>query len=289
MTLSVRDLPAPVASHRGRLPGDPGRPLTTPGGASRAARRGMALLLLGWFALPFVPLLVWAFADRWAFPSVLPQEWGVGGLSSAFAQGGAAAFGRSLLLGLVVAAIATPLGAILGRALALGWAPAPRLVTAVVFAPVLLPPFAAALGINVLLLRAHVPALAGLVLVLVAMALPYTTFSMRAAYAAHDLGYEEEARTLGASRARVLWQVHVPLLAPALARSAFLAFLVGWSDYIITVMVGGGQIVTLPLITASAASGVGNDALVAALSLAAVIPPVLLLLVLVRGDRRMTP
>jgi putative spermidine/putrescine transport system permease protein len=165
----------------------------------------------------------------------------------------------------------------------------PRLVTAVVFAPVLLPPFAAALGINVLLLRAQVPALAGLVLVLVAMALPYTTFSMRAAYAAHDLGYEEEARTLGASRARVLWQVHVPLLAPALARSAFLAFLVGWSDYIITVMVGGGQIVTLPLITASAASGVGNDALVAALSLAAVIPPVLLLLVLVRGDRRMTP
>ena len=220
----------------------------------------MALLLLGWFALPFAPLLVWAFADRWAFPSVLPQEWGVAGLSSAVAQGGAAAFGRSLLLGLVVAAIATPLGAILGRALALGWAPVPRLVTAVVFAPVL-----------------------------VAMALPYTTFSMRAAYAAHDLGYEEEARTLGASRARVLWQVHVPLLAPALARSAFLAFLVGWSDYIITVMVGGGQIVTLPLITASAASGVGNDALVAALSLAAVIPPVLLLLVLVRGDRRMTP
>ena len=87
----------------------------------------------------------------------------------------------------------------------------------------------------------------------------------------------------------MLWQVHVPLLAPALARSAFLAFLVGWSDYIITVMVGGGQIVTLPLITASAASGVGNDALVAALSLAAVVPPVLLLLVLVRGDRRMTP
>ncbi len=289
MTLSVRDLPPPVATHRGRLPGDPGRPLTTPGGASRAARRGMALLLLGWFALPFAPLLVWAFADRWAFPSVLPQEWGVAGLSSAVAQGGAAAFGRSLLLGLVVAAIATPLGAILGRALALGWAPVPRLVTAVVFAPVLLPPFAAALGINVLLLRAQVPALAGLVLVLVAMALPYTTFSMRAAYAAHDLGYEEEARTLGASRARVLWQVHVPLLAPALARSAFLAFLVGWSDYIITVMVGGGQIVTLPLITASAASGVGNDALVAALSLAAVIPPVLLLLVLVRGDRRMTP
>lgn len=289
MTLSVRDLPTPVATHRGRLPGDPGRPLTTPSGASRVARRGMALLLLGWFALPFVPLLVWAFADRWSFPSVLPQEWGVGGLSSAVAQGGAAAFGRSLLLGLVVAAIATPLGAILGRALALGWAPVPRLVTAVVFAPVLLPPFAAALGINVLLLRAQVPALAGLVLVLVAMALPYTTFSMRAAYAAHDLGYEEEARTLGASRARVLWQVHVPLLAPALARSAFLAFLVGWSDYIITVMVGGGQIVTLPLITASAASGVGNDALVAALSLAAVIPPVLLLLVMVRGDRRITP
>ncbi len=284
MTLSVRQLPVVDKATRrhNRLPGDPGRPLTTSSGTSRRVRVGVGMAMAAWLVLPFLPLLLWSAADTWRFPSPLPTDWGFAGLSSALSQGGVAAFGRSLGLGIVVAAIATPLGAILGRALAFGWAPMPRTLSAVLFAPILLPPFAAALGMNVLLLRAQVPALAGLVLVLMAMAMPYTVFSMRAAYAAYDVGYEDEARTLGATRAHVLWRVHVPLLAPALARSAFLAFLVAWSDYIVTVMIGAGQIVTLPLITASAASGVGNDAMVAVLSLAAIVPPLALLFILAR-------
>ncbi|MGZ0712767.1 ABC transporter permease (plasmid) [Coraliomargarita sp. W4R53] len=253
---------------------------------SRWPARVTAALLVVWFALPFVPLVLWAFADRWSYPARLPMEWGLSGLNSALAQGGAEAFGHSVVLGLVVAIIATPLGALAARGLVYGWAPMPRVLTALLFAPVLLPPFAAALGINVLFLRAHVPALVGVVWVLVVMAIPYTTFSMRAAYAVHDIGYEEEARILGASRSHVLWRIHIPLLSPALARSAFLAFLVGWSDYVVTVIIGGGQIVTLPQITAAAASGVGNDAMVAVLALAAVVPPIVLLSIIVQGRWR---
>lgn len=284
MTLTIRQIPnaGNGAPSDRRLPGDPGRPLTTSRATTRLARRGLGALLVIWLTLPFLPLLIWSVADAWRFPSPLPTDWGLAGLSSALSQGGLAALGSSIGLGLVVAAIATPLGAILGRALAFGWAPMPRTLSAVLFAPILLPPFATALGTNVLLLRAQIPALAGLVLLLVVMAMPYTVFSMRAAYAAHDLGYEEEARTLGATRARVLWRIHLPLVAPALARSAFLAFLLAWSDYIVTVMIGGGQIITLPLITASAASGVGNDAMVAVLSLAAIVPPLALLFLLAR-------
>ncbi len=286
MSISTRGIAPSSNSPQGlHLPGDPGRPLTLSYGAGRTARIIGALLLAGWFALPFLPLALWSFADRWSFPSPIPTTWGLSGAASAFQQGGLSAFAHSLALGLTVAAIATPLGAIAARALASGWAPFPHVLTWLLFAPVALPPFAAVLGVNVLLLRAYVPPLIGLVLVLVVVAIPYTTFSMRVAYAAHDTGFEEEARTLGASKHHVLWKVHVPLLAPALARSAFLAFLVGWSDYIVTVVVGGGQIVTVPLVTASAAAGIGNDAVVAILSLSGVIPPVVLLALLARTGR----
>ncbi|MBS1896226.1 MAG: ABC transporter permease subunit [Actinobacteria bacterium] len=246
-----------------------------------AARWVLAGLLAVWFAIPFAPMLLRAFARR-EQQAWFPLHWDAAAAVTAFEHGGAEAFGRSVLLGLLVAAIATPAGAIAGRALALGQAPAPRTLTAILFAPLLLPPLAAALGMNVLLLRAHVPELAGLVLVLAALATPYTTFSMRVAYAAYDLGYDEEARLLGASGLQTLRRVHLPLIAPALGRSAFLAFLVGWSDYVVTVLIGGGQIVTLPLVTASAATGVGNDSMVAVLSLAAVVPPVVLLVLLAR-------
>lgn len=286
MSISTRGIvPSSRAGTSLRLPGDPGRPLTRSQGAGRTARIVGTLLATAWFTVPLLPLVLWSFADHWSFPSTIPTSWGFNGSMAALEQGGLHAFARSFALGLAVAAIATPLGAVAARALARGWAPFPRVLTAILFAPVVLPPFAAALGVNVLLLRAYVPPLVGVVLVLVVVAIPYTTFSMRVAYAAHDTGYEEEARTLGASTWQVLWNIHVPLLRPALARSAFLAFLVGWSDYLVTVIVGGGQVVTLPLVTASFAAGTGNDATVAILSLVAVIPPIILLALLARSGR----
>ncbi|MDJ0349932.1 ABC transporter permease subunit [Cryobacterium sp. PH29-G1] len=260
-----------------RRPGDPGSTLTLAHGRGRLLRVLSTTLVASWFLLPFAPLALWAFANQWSFPSTLPTEWGFDGLSSAIAQGALPALGTSLLLSLVVAALATPLGALAARALTFGTVPWPRTVSIALLAPIALPPFAAVLGLNVLLLRAHIPPEAGLVLVLVVMAVPYTTFTMRVAYAAHDIHYEEEARTLGASRWNILWRVHIPLVAPALSRAAFLAFLVGWSDYVVTVVVGGGEVVTLPLVTASMAAGIGNDSAVAILSLSAIVPPLALL------------
>ncbi|WP_082488264.1 ABC transporter permease [Microbacterium sp. Leaf159] len=264
--------------------------LNTPRGPGRVIRLAVTALLIVWFALPFLPLVLWAFADGWSFPSPLPTAWGVQGIEDALGFGLLPGFARSVLLGLVVAAIATPLGALAARALTFGAVPFPRAVSALLLAPIALPPFAAVLGVNVLLLRAYIPPVLGVVLVLVVLALPYTTFVMRTAYGAYDLSYEEEARLLGATPSQVLRRVHLPMIAPALARAGFLAFLVAWSDYIVTVIVGGGELVTLPLIVAGAAAGLGNDAAVAVMSLGAVIPPVLLLIsvLAVRGSGRPT-
>jgi len=277
----------PVArTGRMRLPGDPGSTLTLSRGSGRLVRVVSTVLIAGWFLLPLAPLMVWAFANQWSFPALLPTEWGFEGLGSAIGQGALPALGASLTLSLVVAAIATPIGAMAARALTFGAVPWPRTVSVALLAPIALPPFAAVMGLNVLILRASIPPAAGLVLVLVVMAIPYTTFTMRVAYAAHDIRYEEEARILGASRWSVLWRVQLPLVAPALARAAFLAFLVGWSDYVVTVVVGGGEIVTLPLVTASLAAGIGNDAAVAILSLSAIVPPLALLALAGLAGRR---
>ena len=78
-----------------------------------------------------------------------------------------------------------------------------------------------------------------------------------------------------------------PRRGPALAGGAVLAFLVGWGDYIVTGLVGGGQLVTFPVLIASTASGTGNEAAVAALSLSSLLPPlVLLAAVALMGWRR---
>ncbi|MDN3497231.1 ABC transporter permease subunit [Planococcus sp. APC 4015] len=264
----------------------PASALTASHGWSRALRVAATIALIVWFGLPFLPLLLWAGADGWSYPAPLPTSWGARGLEEAAAFGAVPGAVSSLLLALCVAVIATPLGALAARALTFGSVPAPRLVGAVLLSPIALPPVVAVLGVNVVLLRAYIPPAPGVVLVLVVLALPYTTFVMRTAYNAYDRGYEDGARLLGADAVQVFLRVQLPLIAPALARAAFLAFLVAWSDYVVTVIVGGGEIVTLPLVVASAASAVGNDSAVAVMSLAAIIPPIVLLLAALSFGRR---
>lgn len=261
--------------------------LTRSRGAGRIVRAATAAALALWFVLPLVPLGLWVFADRWSYPAPLPQEWGLRNAESALAQGAAPAFARSLGLGLLVSALATPLGLLAARSLAYHPSRWSGPVSALLFAPLALPAFVTVFGLNVLLARLQVPAHAGVVLVLTAYALPYTVYVMRLAYSAHNIGFEEEARTLGASARQVFLRVQLPLIAPALARAAFLAFLVGWSDYLVTLLIGGGSVVTVPLLVAAAASGTGNDGVVALLSLVALGPPLILLLALA-GRRKGT-
>ena len=260
---------------------------TIPGGP--AAHVLLGALLAIWIVLPLVPLLLWSVADQWRAPDILPESFSVEGFRSLLSPRIAAALATSSVLGLGVAAVATPLG-LLG-AIAIRRLPRSqgRLVEAILLAPLAIPPFALVMGINVVLLRLYTPAFLGVMLVLVVTALPYTVFMFRSALATYDDRFEEVARSLGASGAQSVVHVRLPLLAGATARAAFLAFLVGWGDYITTLLVGGGQLRTLPMILGAAASATGNEQLTAALSLAVIVPPLVLLAALTApGLRRRT-
>lgn len=264
-----------------------GSALTVSRATGKMLRTATAAALAVWFVLPLIPLGLWVFADRWSYPAPLPQEWGLDAVNAALSQGAAPAFAHSLVLGIVVSAAATALGVLAARSLTFHRSRGSTMVSALLFAPLALPAFVAVFGLNVLFIRLQIPPYAGVVLVLTAYALPYTTYVMRLAYAAHDAGFEEEARTLGATQWQVLRRVQLPLIGPALARAAFLAFLVGWSDYLVTLLIGGGSLVTVPLLVASSASGTGNDGIVAVLSVAAIAPPLALLLLLGLSGRRL--
>ncbi len=248
------------------------------------ARRGLGalgVLALVWLSLPLLPVLVWAFAERWAFPAVLPQEWGTRGWSQAADAGLPQALLRSLGLGLAVAALATPLGLMAGRAL--GWRRTrhPRLVVAALLVPLVLPPFAVSMGLDVVLIRLGLPPLAAVVLLLVVVALPFCAYTSAVGYARTPTSLEEQARALGATARQARLRAVLPAMRGSIVVAALLAFLVGWSDYVVTLLIGGGRLVTGPVLLGASAAGSGNDAPVAVAALATVVPPVLLVALVV--------
>ena len=68
-------------------------------------------------------------------------------------------------------------------------------------------------------------------------------------------------------------------LAPdrsSLVVATLFAFLISWSQYLLTLLIGSGRIITLPILLFSAASG-GNPVTIAAISLIFLAPPVLVI------------
>lgn len=143
--------------------------------------------------------------------------------------------------------------------------------------PVVLAPFAVAMGLDVVILRFGIPGEVAVVLVLSVFALPYTTFTMRATYLGLDPALEEQARVLGANSRQARRRVTLPAATTGLVTATGLAFLVGWSDYVVTLLIGGGQIVTAPMLIGSSATGSGNDALTSTLAISASLPPLVAL------------
>ncbi|MEO7059175.1 MAG: ABC transporter permease subunit [Lapillicoccus sp.] len=244
-----------------------------------AGRRwGVAVLVTGTL-LPLLPLLVWSVAGQWRYPALTPQHVDLRGLRLLVDPRAQIPQGllTSSLIAAAVAALACVIGYPAGRAVGLYRFRGRRLVQVLLLAPVIVPGLAAAVGLQVFFIHYGLAdTAAGVVLVQLVPTVPYTATVLAAAFANLDTDYESQARALGAGPTRVLLFVTLPLMRPALLLAALFAFLISWSDYVLTLLIGGGEVTTLPLLLFASISSSDTTA-AAALALLVIAPPLLLI------------
>lgn len=242
-------------------------------------RRLAGTLLIAGTVLPLVPLVLWAVSGQWRYPDLLPGEFSGRGLALLTDPLSRAPSGllTSTVIGVCVAALACLIGYPAGRALGLYRFRGRRLVQFLLLAPVIVPGLAVTLGLQVFFIRAGLAdTVVGVILVQLLPTVPYAATVLGAAFANFDVDVERQARALGAGPIATLAFVTLPLLRPALVIAALLAFLISWSEYILTLLVGGGQVQTLPLLL-FAAIGSSDTTAAAALALLMIAPALLLL------------
>ncbi|MBA3618858.1 MAG: ABC transporter permease subunit [Acidothermales bacterium] len=238
---------------------------------------GVGVLVLGVLA-PIVPLFVWAVSARWRYPALVPQEPSLRGLRLIVDPQTAAVRGvaTSLAIAVAVTILASLIGLPAGRALGLHAFRGKRVIQLLLLAPALVPTLAVSLGMHVTFIRYGLAdTVPGVVLAQLVPTIPYVTFVMASAFANFDGGYEQQARTLGAGSIRTLVSVTIPAVRPALVVAAYFAFLISWSEYVLTLVIGGGVVQTLPLLVFGYIQS-ADLTLAAALSLLFVLPPLLL-------------
>ena len=80
-----------------------------------------------------------------------------------------------------------------------------------------------------------------------AFCIPYVYMMVKARLVGMDKSLFEAARDLGASEARVFFDITLPLLAPAIVSGMLLSFAMSFDDVIISVFVTGVNVNTLPI------------------------------------------
>ena len=99
---------------------------------------------------------------------------------------------------------------------------------------------------------------------------------MSGIFSNYDPDIEDQARSLGASPLETFWYITLPAIMPGGIVGALFAFLVSWSQYILTLLIGGGRVVTLPLLLFNFATSGRND-VTGAISMIYIVPGIVIL------------
>ncbi|MAU11876.1 MAG: hypothetical protein CL607_18770 [Anaerolineaceae bacterium] len=234
--------------------------------------------------LPVVPQIIWSFAHRWLFPNLLPTEWSLSSWEYVFTASSRVGEGfiNSLLIATFVCFLSILVGLPAARAIALNDFKGKGLVEWILMVPIIVPGIVSTLGIHQLFIRLHLTnTFIGVSLVHLIPCIPYMVLVMTSVFANYGTELEDTARTLGANPLQVLLRVTLPGILPGLMVATMFTFLISWGQYITSVLIGGGTIVTLPMVLFPFISGV-NYSNAAAISLIFVAPAILVLVLISR-------
>jgi putative spermidine/putrescine transport system permease protein len=241
--------------------------------ASRRCLAGLAVIFA--VGIPFVPLGLWSFAERWFFPELWPQTFGLRAWTYITSTAGVqvlAAVGHSVVVAAITAAIAVAVAVPAGRALGLYDFKGKDLVSVLLTLPVIVPPLCVAMGLHLWFIRLGLAeTLGGVIGVHLTFSAPYAIFVLWGVFSNYNPDFEAQARSLGASRFRVATRVMLPMVLPGISVAALFAFLLSWSQYLSTLIIGGGRLMTLPVLL-FALMGSGDRPVAAAVSLVFVAP-----------------
>ncbi|MEM9709915.1 MAG: ABC transporter permease [Pseudomonadota bacterium] len=87
----------------------------------------------------------------------------------------------------------------------------------------------------------------GVVVGLVQFSLPFMILSLVGVIQSIHPSLEEAARSLGASRWRAFWKITIPMSMPGILAGMLLVFALSISSYVVPTLMGGWQVVVLPI------------------------------------------
>ncbi|MCG8541960.1 MAG: ABC transporter permease subunit [Clostridia bacterium] len=208
-------------------------------------------LLIFLLISPLVILVIWSFVRIWPWPNLLPRDYGLRGFKHVLDPSTKSlrvlflSVGLSSLVTLCTLLISIPAAKALGVYEFRG----KGFFKMLILAPIIVPPVAVAMGIHIAFIKLGLAnTFLGVVFVHLVPCIPYAVRILTNVFEIIGESMEMQARVLGASPLQTFIKITLPLMAPGLLSAGSLVFIVSLSQYFLTFLIGGGRIITLPML-----------------------------------------
>lgn len=200
---------------------------------------------------PVAVMIVWTFTERWAWPDLMPQIISLRAVREIFGRSEALAaiFLSSIIISTIVAVFSVVIGTLTARALVLYEFKGKTIIYFLSVLPFMVPATVFAMGVQITFIKMGINnTVLGVILAHLICSLPYAVRLIMDGTAAVGDKLEEQARVLGASAVQGFVKVTLPLLVPVILSSFSMSYIVSFSQYFLTLLIGGGRVRTFTIV-----------------------------------------
>ncbi|WP_297130474.1 ABC transporter permease [Terrisporobacter sp.] len=201
--------------------------------------------------LPLLNIIIWSFTERWPWPNVFPENYSLRGFKEIFGRKGEMIqlFMSSIMLSMIVAILSVIIGLMSARAFVFYNFKGKNQIYFASILPFLIPCTVFAMGIHVTFIKLGLSnTILGVIIVHLIYSLPYATRLLVDGTEAVGQKLEEQAKVLGANTFQAFTKVTLPILSPVILSALSMSYIVSFSQYFLTLLIGGGKIKTFTIV-----------------------------------------
>lgn len=198
---------------------------------------------------PILVLFIWALTSSWVYPKIIPGEISLRGIEYLFHSENIKVLINSLFISVVVVLLTIIISIPAAKAIALYEFKGKRLFELMILSPIIIPTISIAMGIQLTFLKWKIAnTVLGVIIINIIPCLPYGVRIITDVYKVIGNKHEVQASILGASKIDILRYITLPLILPGIIGAASMCFIISFSQYFLTLLIGGGSVITYPLI-----------------------------------------
>ncbi|WP_353094880.1 ABC transporter permease subunit [Tissierella praeacuta] len=208
-------------------------------------------LFLSFLLLPLAIIFIWSFAKNWPWPKIFPENFGLRGWLYFLnpSSNSILVLLFSMFLSFVVTVITLIITIPAAKALALYKFKGKKLVELLIFAPIIVPTVTVAMGIHLQFIKMGLAnTFLGVVMIHLIPCIPYSTRILKSVFEIIGEDMELQAKVLGANAFQVFYHITFPMLLPGIISAGSMVFIVSFSQYFLTFLIGGGRIITFSML-----------------------------------------